>query len=378
MMKVIIAPDKFKGSLISIEAAAAIAAGILQVDNKANIVSFPMADGGDGFAAVMQHYLHTETVACLSEDPLGRPTRASYEWSATDKTAIIEMAVASGLVLLQPHERNPLKTSSYGTGVLIKDALARGAVKIILGLGGSATNDAGTGILAALGFELNDGIGNVLEGRGADLALIQSIERPASPPAIDFQIACDVQNPLYGQQVAAYIYAPQKGADPVQTEQLDKGLRHFAAIIEKQTGIQVANIPGAGAAGGIAAALIPFLGAKLSSGTELIIAASGITAALDGAELVITGEGKIDEQTKAGKLPQHIAQLARERNIHVIAFCGTLQLDEKEIQELGLNYASAIKAQSMSTEESMARGAELLTREAARVFDLFIKKASMP
>jgi glycerate kinase len=377
MMKVIIAPDKFKGSLTSIEAAAAIAAGILQVDSKANIVSFPMADGGDGFAAVMQHYLHTETVACLSADPLGRPMRAAYQWSAADKTAIIEMAVASGLVLLQPHERNPLKTSSYGTGLLVKDAIARGAVKIILGLGGSATNDAGTGILAALGFELNDSVGNVLEGRGEDLALIQSIVPPAFLPAVDFQIACDVQNPLYGPQGAAYIYAPQKGADPVQTEQLDKGLRHFAAIIEKQTGIQVADIPGAGAAGGIAAALIPFLGAKLSSGTELIIAASGITAALNGAKLVITGEGKIDEQTKAGKLPQHIAQLARERNTPVIAFCGTLQLDEKGIKELGLNYASAIKSKSMSTEESMAHGAELLTREAARVFDLFINNEPM-
>jgi len=367
-MKVIIAPDKFKGSLSSFEVCAAIASGIRQVDSKAEILSFPMADGGDGFAAVMKHYQQTTSLSRPTVDPLGRFVQVGYEWDEAGKTAIIELASASGLVLLQPRERNPLKTSTYGTGLLIKDAIAMGAKKIILGLGGSATNDAGIGILAALGFHIKHNGGSPYElSRGEELSRVVAVVPPASLPPVDFLIACDVQNPLYGPQGAAYVYAPQKGASPEEVEQLDKSLQHYAGIIQRQTGKDIASVPGAGAAGGIAASLIPFLGARLTSGTELIIEASGIKDALAGADLVITGEGRMDEQTKAGKLPFHIALLAKEKNISVIGLCGSLGLDKAGVKELGLNDAFAIMDTSLSLEENMAQGARLLTQKVSEV-----------
>ncbi|MBS1564377.1 MAG: glycerate kinase, partial [Bacteroidetes bacterium] len=258
-MKVIIAPDKFKGSLSSFGVCEAIAAGIRQRWPDAEILFFPMADGGDGFAAVMKHYLHTSTIACSSADPLGRTIQVSYEWSAADRTAIIEMAAASGIVLLKPYERNPLRTSTYGTGLLMNDAMQRGAKKILLGLGGSATNDGGLGILAALGYEVKYTEGNdavtAADGakvtadsaakniaaidapNGESLQYVRSIVPPSSAGSFpSLLIACDVQNPLYGPQGAAYIYAPQKGANPAQVEELDRGLRNYAAVIQKQTG----------------------------------------------------------------------------------------------------------------------------------------------
>ena len=366
-MKIIVAPDKFKGSLSSFEACNSIAAGIRLSCPDCTVESFPMADGGDGFAVVMKHYLQTETVYCSAVDPLGRTIPARYEWRAADKTAIIELAVASGLVLLSPSERNPLKTSTYGTGLLIKDALQKGATKIILGLGGSATNDAGAGILTALGFTLKDAGGVILEGRGEDLMLVHTIVPPPVLPAIDFHIACDVDNPLYGPQGAAFIYAPQKGASRQQVEQLDKGLRHFAHIVEAQTGRQTAAIPGAGAAGGIAVALIAYFNATLAAGTGMVIEASGIKNSLPGAGLIITGEGKIDAQTKAGKLPAHIAELAAAYHIPVTGLCGMLDLDEKGVKELGLNYAAEIMDRSLGIEVNMQQAAELLMKKAAAI-----------
>lgn len=366
-MKIIVAPDKFKGSLSSFEACSSIAAGIWQVHPTCTIASFPMADGGDGFAAVMKHYLQTETVHCASVDPLGKTIPARYEWHAAGKTAIIELAVASGLVLLTASEQNPLKASTLGTGLLIKDAVQKGAKQIILGLGGSATNDAGAGILVALDFILKDSGGAVLQGRAEDLSHIHAIVPPPVLPDIRFQLACDVQNPLYGPQGAAFVYAPQKGASPQQVEQLDNGLRHFAAIIAAQTGRQVAGIPGTGAAGGIAAALIPYFTTTLAGGTDMVIDASGIKDALAGAALVITGEGKMDAQTSAGKLPARIAALAAEHHIPVMGLCGRLELDEKGIKELGLSYATETMDRSLSLEANMQQAAGLLTKKTVDV-----------
>ena len=367
-MKVIIAPDKFKGSLSSFEVCAAIAAGIRQVDSKAEILSFPMADGGDGFAAVMKHYLRTTSLSRPTVDPLGRFIEVSYEWNEAGKTAIIELASASGLVLLDAQERNPLQTSTYGTGLLIKDAISLGAEKIILGLGGSATNDAGIGILAALGFHIKHNGASPHElSRGEELSRVVAIVAPASLSPIDFLIACDVQNPLYGPQGAAYVYAPQKGASPEEVEELDKGLRHYAGIIQRQTGKDIASIPGAGAAGGIAASLIPFLNARLTGGTEMIIEASTVKNALAGADLVITGEGKLDEQTKQGKPPFYIARLAKEKNIPVIGLCGSLALDDAGIKELGLKNAAETMDASLSLADNMAQAARLLTQKTIEV-----------
>src|SRR5687768_13126018 len=243
-MKIIIAPDKFKGSLTSFEVCKAISKGIKRADKSVKLFEFPMADGGDGFGAVMKHYLKTDTVYCDTIDPLGRNLAVFYEWNENEKTAIIEIAVASGLVLLKQEELNPMRTSTLGTGLIIKDAIAKGARKIILGLGGSATNDAGTGILSALGFQFADENDQLLQACGGNLVNMKKIIKPSFIPTIKFEIASDVQNILYGPQGAAYVYAAQKGADEEQVKTLDKGLQNLAAIIKKETGKDISSIPG--------------------------------------------------------------------------------------------------------------------------------------
>lgn len=375
-MKVIVAPDKFKGSLTSFEACEAIRKGIQSVDANATVLMFPMADGGDGFAAVLQYYLQTTTVECSTTDPLGRPLQATYQWNANNKTAIVEMAVASGLVLLSEAERNPMLTSAYGTGVLIKDALTKGAAKIIVGLGGSATNDAGMGILAALGFQFKDAKDRLLQPSGQNLALIETIIPPGILPAASFQIACDVQNTLYGANGAAYVYGPQKGATPEQVVMLDKGLQHIATIIKKQTGKTVDDIPGAGAAGGIAAGLMAYLDVTLLAGTTMVITASGIKAALAGTDLLITGEGKIDEQSKEGKVIASMATLAKANDIPVAGLCGKLSLHTTGIAELGLDYASGFMDGSLSLQECMQQAAALLQQKAGECFSFYNQGAA--
>jgi glycerate kinase len=365
-MKIIIAPDKFKGSLTSFEVCAAIAAGAKAADEnrRMDILPFPMADGGDGFAAVMKHYLHTETRICHTQDPLGRPLAAAYELDPANGVAIVEMASASGLVLLNDSERNALTTSTLGTGLMIKAAIDAGAKKIVLGLGGSATNDAGTGILAALGFRFMDKEGHSLKACGDNLARIATILPPAELPAISFDIACDVQNVLYGPQGAACVYAPQKGAGPADVEWLDNGLRNFAGLISKD----IATIPGTGAAGGIAAGLMAFFQVRLSKGIELVISSSGIAAVLPGADLVITGEGKIDKQTLYGKVVSEIASMAGRLGIPVIAFCGISGIAASEINDLKLRSVQAIAPPDMPMQEAMARAGSLLTEKAKAWF----------
>ncbi|HVU58912.1 MAG TPA: glycerate kinase [Puia sp.] len=359
-MKVLIAPDKFKGSLTSFEACNAIATGVRAIDPAAEIFEFPMADGGDGFAAVMKHYRHTKTITCPTEDPLGRPLATTFELK--DDTAIIEMASASGLVLLQEKQRDPLQTSTYGTGRMIRAAIDAGAKKIILGLGGSATNDAGIGILAALGFQFIDQADHPIQPIGGNLIQIHHIIPPATLPDIKFTIACDVQNVLYGEQGAAYIYAPQKGATPEAVIQLDKGLRHFAGLLKKD----VAGIPGAGAAGGIATGLMGFFDVRLAKGVELVIDSSDIKDKLSHADLVITGEGKIDRQTEYGKVVSEIAGMAAQHQIPAIAFCGV-----SEVTDPGPLHLAAIRTitpRGMLLEEAMANAKSLLTAATTAYF----------
>jgi glycerate 2-kinase len=373
-MKIIIAPDKFKGSLSSAEVCNCIEKGIKLVDNNIDLYSFPMADGGDGFADVMQRYTKTEMIQCLTVDPLDRPLNSSYLWNDITKTAIIEMATASGLVLLKAAERNPMKTSSYGTGLLIKDAIGKGAKKIILGIGGSATNDAGTGILSALGFVFTDDTDKAISASGEKLLLIQKIIPPAIVPSVQFEIACDVDNVLYGSQGAAYIYAPQKGATQQQVELLDKGLRHFSEITIIQTNKNIAGIKGAGAAGGIAAGMLAFLQAELKQGTQIVIDASNIKKALANTDLIITGEGKIDTQSKDGKLVSNITVMAKQHNIPVIGLCASLQLSEPEIKELGLENAYSFMNESMSLDYAMKNAADLLCNQTISILTSFLEK----
>lgn len=359
-MKVIIAPDKFKGSLTSLEVCNAINDGIGLVDKTIKVYSFPMADGGDGFSLVMQFYLSTESVACRSRDPLGRSLATWYQWQPWTKTAIIEMASSSGLVSLKETERNPLVTSSYGTGLLIKDAIGRGVKNIILGVGGSATNDAGTGILEALGFQFADAAGNLIKACGKNLVLIDQIIPPSIIPNIHFEIACDVQNVLYGPQGAAFVYAPQKGASADDVLLLDNGLKHFANKVKLQTGKDISTIPGTGAGGGVSAGLMAFFEVTIRSGIELVMTASGIKDMIMEADLLITGEGKIDRQTLNGKVVSKLAMLANQHNIPVIAFCGVMDADEQLAWELNLETVECLSSSSISIQDSMVNANQLL------------------
>ena len=367
-MKIIIAPDKFKGSLTSFEVCRAIARGIKQADARAEVFSFPMADGGDGFAEVMKFYLQTDTIDCATVDPLGRTLKASYQWNSKNKAAIIEMAVASGLVLLKQEERDPLQASTFGTGLLIRDAIDKGAKRIILGLGGSATNDAGTGILSALGFQFRDSNGNLLKACGQNLLQIEKIVPPPEIPDAKFEIACDVQNILYGPQGAAYVYAPQKGANEDAVRVLDDGLKHFADILTQRTGKNIASIPGTGAAGGIAAGLMGFFEVELRKGIDLIIKASGIQNKIAEADLLITGEGKIDEQTLEGKVVIEVSRLASEYHVPVAAFCGILDANDAILARLHLNFTESLVTDEVPKEVAMINAGDLLADKALQFF----------
>ena len=359
-MKIIIAPDKFKGSLTSLEVCNAIEEGIRKNGKKIDLIKFPMADGGDGFNSVLQHYFHTSMVTVDTVDPLGRPMTASYQWNAQEKIAIIEMATASGLVLLNQRERNPMLTSTVGTGILVSHAIGQGAGRIVLGLGGSATNDAGIGILAALGFRFIDAAGEELTPVGASLLKIDQIIPPATLPPVHFEIAADVENPLHGPAGAAFVYGPQKGADAEMVTQLDLGLRNFAALIASRFGKQVAGFPGAGAAGGIAAGLAAFFEVEMKKGVDLVLKANGLEKELPGATLIITGEGKIDNQSGSGKVVGTMAALAKKYGIPCIAFCGISDADPAELNELGLSAAYPLKAGGLSLNESMTQAYSLL------------------
>ncbi len=374
-MKILIAADKFKGSLTSEAACNCIAAGIKEVDARADVMKFPMADGGDGFAAVLQYYLGTQTVTCQTVDPLMRPIDASYQWDSHNKTAIIELAAASGLLLLSEQERNPLQTSTFGTGVLIKYAIEKGAKKIVLGLGGSATNDAGMGILAALGFKFTDKAENVLIPIGESLQYIEAIISPGIIPKINFEIAADVQNVLTGENGAAFVYATQKGATLKDILVLDKGLQNFVRIVQSQRGKDIGSFTGAGAAGGVAAGLMAYFDVRVSSGAQLLIDKSSIKAQLKNCDLIITGEGKLDAQSLCGKVVGHIAKLANQFHIPVIALCGKVDINQKQINEMGLVSANGLLDDSISTEAATNNAASLLKDLSANFFAAFINSS---
>jgi glycerate 2-kinase len=364
VMNIVIAPDKFKGSLTTFEACQIIADGFKRAEPSVSLSLFPMADGGDGFAQVMKYYVNTDTVDCNTVDPLERNIKGSYEWNAMKQVAIIEIAVASGLVLLKEEEQNPLKTSTYGTGLLIKDAIRNGAKEIVLGLGGSATTDAGTGILSALGFQFLDANNKSLGACGESLLDIKQIIAPIAIPRVTFEIACDVQNILFGPKGAAHVYGRQKGADDGAIKLLDDGLKHFAEILQQHTGHDVADIPGAGAAGGIAAGLMGFFKVQLKSGVQMIIEVSGIKNKMARVDLVVTGEGKIDRQTLSGKVVSELARLASSHNIPVAAFCGTSELNNSQIKKLGVQYLETLMSPTVTKQEAINNARQILQDKA--------------
>lgn len=327
-MRVLIATDKFKGSMTSLQAGLAIEQGLLQALPSIKTEIVQMADGGDGFVAVLKPFLKTSTITVKTVDPLFRPMDASYEWSGSSKTAYIEMAVASGLVLLSARERNPLKTTTLGTGLLIHHAIKKGAKKIILGLGGSATNDGGLGIAAALGFVFLDAKGRKLQPIGASLNLLHTIQLPEHFPSVEFVLATDVNNPLFGKRGAAMVFARQKGASDQMIIDLDGGLRNLSKKIRKHGGHSIARIPGAGAAGGAASFMLAFFNYKRINGLDLIMEKSGFEKKLRSADLLITGEGKIDEQSLQGKLVGQLKKLAQKHEKKLLLVCG--QTDFKQ------------------------------------------------
>lgn len=323
--KIIIACDSFKGSLSSSSANCAVRDGILETLNSlgvsAEIRAFAIGDGGEGTSAALSETFKAKPASVRTVGPLGDPVTATYAISGDGSTAIMDMAAAAGLNLVPDGRLDPLAASTRGVGTMLLDAASRGCREIIIGLGGSATTDAGTGMLAALGYRFLDAEGNILASCGASLQKIARIVPPSAKPleGIKFTAACDVRNPLFGPEGAAYVFAPQKGADPMQVEELDRGLRNFAAV----SGGDYA-FPGAGAAGGLGFALRTFLDADLCPGIDLVLSATGFTEALDEATLVITGEGRFDAQSLMGKATGGIMRLANIKNVPVAILAGKI------------------------------------------------------
>ncbi|MCY7352735.1 MAG: glycerate kinase [Cytophagaceae bacterium] len=402
-MKILLTSDKFRSSMTAAEACRAMAEGARMVDASIELFELPLADGGEGTLDVLIETSQGRRVTTPTQDPLGRPIRAEYGVSADGNTAFVELASASGLHHLAPNERDALRANTFGTGTLIRAALQAGATRIILGVGGSASTDAGTGLAAALGYRFLDASGQALYPCGGNLSRIAQID--ASDVAFDFSkvtidVACDVTAPLFGPEGAAHVYAPQKGATPEQVELLDAGLRNLAEKAEAPPGITPnplkgaflpgffinekapfrglgvipgvnSAIPGAGAAGGAAFGAMVFLGATLRSGVDLLLELTRFDEKLNGVDLIITGEGKLDAQTLQGKLIGGICQRAAAYQIPVIALCGTLEADPLALRTMGLTYAASILPRPMTLAEALAEGPELLKNAAFFVVNLF-------
>ena len=340
LKKIVVASDSFKGSLTSLDVAQNVEKAIREVYPLCDVLKVNVADGGEGTMEALQQTLGGVRVSLVVKDPLGREIEATYVILNDGITAVVEMSAASGLPLLKSDERNPLKTSTYGTGQLICDALDRGCRKILVGIGGSATNDAGMGVLQALGFRFLDAQGNQLQPVGENLQLVSSIDSTGRHPDLDkteFVVACDVKAPLYGRNGAAYVFAPQKGADQKMVEMLDAGLRHFSEVSSAMAGYDCSQMQGTGAAGGLGYAFRQYLDARLERGIEMVLDAIGFDDIISGADLVITGEGRVDSQTLTGKTPFGVAQHAHRQRIPVVVIGGSVEIDVLQVREAGFN-----------------------------------------
>lgn len=371
MMKIVAAPNAFKGCLSARDAAIAMAEGVRRAAPDADIVACPVADGGDGLVAVVADALGGALIEFEVSGPLGARVAAPV-CRAGDLVAI-EMALASGLALVPPDRRDAVAASTIGTGELIRHALDLGARRLIIGIGGSATTDGGIGMAQALGARFFDGAGAPLPPNGASLPLIRRIDLSGLDPrlkTVTIEAACDVDNPLYGPQGAAQIFGPQKGASPQQVAFLDEGLRNLAAVIKRDLGRDVAAVRGAGAAGGLGAGLLAFLSTTLKPGAELVMAIIGLDRALDGADLVLTGEGSVDAQTAAGKAPAIVATHAKAKGVPCFIIAGRKSGDLEPLRALGVDAVFTLSP-PMSLDEAMARARPLLadtTEDAIRAF----------
>lgn len=357
-MKFVLAPDKYKGSLTGQEFCHAAESGLKKVFPDAEVVKRPLADGGDGTIEVVRHYLNASSIAVLVKDPLFRDITAHYLLSEDKRTAFIEMSEASGYKLLDKEEMNCMHTTSLGTGEMILDALEKGARKIVLGIGGSATNDGGMGMAQALGYSFLDKNDKVLEPVGKNLGLVEKINVENVHPQLSkatIQVACDVNNPFYGENGAAKIYGPQKGASKDEVELLDQGLEHFAKMLHQVFRVDVQKIPGAGAAGGVGGGAVTFLKADLVSGVDLVMQMANFDEVLKDADWVITGEGQLDGQTFSGKTINGVIRAAQQKGIPVAAFCGSMSLSIDEMKQMGLDYAVSILNQVGNLDEAKTK-----------------------
>lgn len=383
-MKILIAPDKFKGSLSSPEAAAAIERGLKRVAPSVETVICPIADGGEGTVEALVAALGGELLFRQVSDPLNGKIIASFGLLGEPTPdghyhrAVIEMAAASGLHLIPESRRDPMLTTTYGTGELISAALEYQPEEVIIGIGGSATCDAGMGMAQALGVSFFDADGNKLGTGGRELSRLTWIDVSQLNPRIPqtkFLVACDVDNPLFGPNGAARVYAPQKGATPEMVEELDKGLVNFGYIVKRDLGKDIADLPGAGAAGGLGAGLVTFLNAELKSGIGLMVNTLELNKKLDGVDLVITGEGKVDAQTARGKAPIGIARLAQRKGIPVIMIAGQSELDLQTLSQAGIVKVATLTEQGVSPDEAVRRASFLLETATEKTFKELIEQS---
>lgn len=359
-MKIVIAPDSYKESLTAMEVATAIEAGFRQVMPNAEYHKLPMADGGEGTVQSLVDATDGTIIEHTVTGPLGEQVKGFYGLMGDGKTAIIEMAAASGLHLVPAKKRNPLLTTSFGTGELIKAVLDQGVEHIIVGIGGSATNDGGLGMAQALGIKMLNAQGNELGYGGGELAQLARIDMSGIDPRlakIKLEVACDVDNPLCGLKGASHIFGPQKGATPAIVEQLDANLAHYAEIINVQLGQDVKDIPGAGAAGGLGAALLGLFNASLRPGIDIVMDAVNFTDIVSDADLVITGEGRIDSQTIHGKTPIGVARAAKKFHIPVIGIAGCLSDDCDVVYEHGIDAVFSVVPRAMALPDAFEEAA---------------------
>ncbi|MBY6087771.1 glycerate kinase [Priestia flexa] len=369
-MKIVIAPDSFKESLSALEVAEAVEKGFKQVLPQANYVKVPMADGGEGTVQSLVDATDGEIISKTVTGPLGEPVEAFFGILGTKRTAVIEMAAASGLHLVPPAKRNPLMTTTKGTGELISAALDYGVNHIIIGIGGSATNDGGAGMAKALGAQLLDAEGNeILDGGGAlgNLAFINLSKLDSRLQHVKIEVACDVDNPLTGERGASAIFGPQKGATPEMVALLDRNLRHYAAVLERDLGQKIDDVPGAGAAGGLGAGLLAFLQAELKRGVDIVIEATNLLEAVRDADVVITGEGKIDGQTIYGKTPIGVAKTAKKHGIPVIGIAGNIGADSHVVYEHGIDALFSIVPGVTTLENAFVNASDYVEKTAMNV-----------
>lgn len=381
-MRIVIAPDSYKGSMTAAEVAAAMARGVRRLLPDAELDLVPMADGGEGTVQALVDATGGRLITAAVTGPLGEPVAATFGLLGDGQTAVIEMAQASGLPLVPPERRNPLLTTTYGTGQLICQALDQGARRLIIGIGGSATNDGGVGMAQALGARFLDASGQELPPGGGALAGLDRIDLSGLDPRLPsttITVACDVDNPLTGERGASAVFGPQKGATPEMVQLLDANLAHLAAIIRRDLGKEVEDAPGAGAAGGLGGGLLAFLGAQLRRGVEIVVEAVGLTERCAGASLCLTGEGGTDFQTVRGKTPMGVAQAAKVHGVPVVCISGGLGREYHQVYSVGIDAVTSIMPGPMSLEDAMARGPELVeeaTERALRLVAVGVKNRS--